>query len=443
MDTDNSEIGDEMDEDAIDEFMKEIDSEEKGGNQNDSDDDDNDNNNDSDSDSDGESSKPVSATAAAAMARIARKAQTEKRIAEDNLMDSSTSTNTNQNKKLLAKQRQENLENDPRLKRTIFISNVPVRMKPHHLTKWIENILVGETTASKANNSKESATHVSIIESVRYRSVAISDPKLPKKIAVRKGKFHENRDSCNAYVVFKNELVNQPPEQKEGEEESKEESKKSSSSSSSSSEETWIAKSVRELNGQEISFEEKSYKIRVDAAEKKKNTSKDMNKNDNALTLFVGNLPFSTNENDLYQHFASCAAPATASSASDDTSSSSSTAASTKTGVASIRLVRDSSTGMGKGFAFVLFHDQNSLRNALVGMRNIQFQGRSLRIMRAVENKKLHHQQLPNTNDKSGKGGSSAKKSSSSSSFTSQGKGGNDPQRKEGKGGAPESEGTE
>lgn len=40
------------------------------------------------------------------------------------------------------------------------------------------------------------------IESVRFRSVAVADPKLPKKAAFITKQFHKERDNMNAYVVF-------------------------------------------------------------------------------------------------------------------------------------------------------------------------------------------------------------------------------------------------
>ncbi len=39
---------------------------------------------------------------------------------------------------------------------------------------------------------------------VRLRSIPIEDPGLPKKASIAMGKIHPNRETCNAYIVFKN-----------------------------------------------------------------------------------------------------------------------------------------------------------------------------------------------------------------------------------------------
>ncbi len=41
------------------------------------------------------------------------------------------------------------------------------------------------------------------VESVRIRSIPIGDPKLPRKAAYILKEFHKERDTANAYVVFK------------------------------------------------------------------------------------------------------------------------------------------------------------------------------------------------------------------------------------------------
>ena len=39
------------------------------------------------------------------------------------------------------------------------------------------------------------------VQSVRFRSVAFANPKVPRKAAFINGQFHQERDSMNAYVV--------------------------------------------------------------------------------------------------------------------------------------------------------------------------------------------------------------------------------------------------
>lgn len=86
------------------------------------------------------------------------------------------------------------------------------------------------------------------VESVRVRSIPIGDPKLPRKAALIKKSFHEDRDSMNAYVVFEEEAG---------------------------------AKAALEFDGQEINGK----KVHVDLAGNKEHDSKH--------SVFVGNLPFS------------------------------------------------------------------------------------------------------------------------------------------------------
>ena len=65
--------------------------------------------------------------------------------------------------------------------------------------------------------------------------------------------------------------------------------------------------------------------IRVDLA------SDGAKKRDQSLGVFVGNLPFAIEENDVWKHFAKCGE------------------------IQDVRIVRDSATGIGKGFGYVNF----------------------------------------------------------------------------------------
>lgn len=215
---------------------------------------------------------------------------------------------------------------------------MPTHIKASKLSKWIETTL-----------GVDSSTTQSIVESVRFRSVAVADPKLPKRVAIQKGLLHDARDSLNAYVVF--------------------------------TEEKWVAIAVEQVNGRELEVDDKKWRIRVDTVSSPKTAA--ASKHDNAFTIFCGNLPFNVNENDLYQHFDNCGE------------------------IDYVRIVRDRDTNMGKGIAFVTFKDTQSMRNALAS-HGTKFNDRTLRIMKAVENKKLHHTAAPAEDKK--KGGSSTKK---------------------------------
>lgn len=193
-------------------------------------------------------------------------------------------------------------------------------MKPQKLIRWIETEL-----------GVDSSTSQSIIESTRYRSVAVSDPKLPKRVAIQKGMLHTDRDSLNAYVVFK--------------------------------EEKYVDQAIEKCHNKTIELDGKEWRLRIDRVTSSKEAK---TPDDNSFTIFCGNLPFNINENDLYQHFDDCGT------------------------ITSVRVVRDRVSQMGKGIAFIKFSDEQGMRNALAN-HNLKFRERTLRIMKAVENKKLHH----------------------------------------------------
>jgi RNA recognition motif-containing protein len=312
VDTDDSEIGDELDEDALEDFMKDIEQDDANAAAEGA---------DSDAEAADGAAHPDS-NSEAAKARLLRVAKKEKRLAEDAEMDAPLPR-----KKDLQKQRQENLKHDPRLPRTIFVGNVPTHLKANKLTKWLEGLL-----------GVDSSQQQSIVESVRFRSIAVSDPKLPRKVAIQKGLLHEARDSLNAYVVF--------------------------------TEEKWVGDAVDKCNGKEMELDGKSWRIRVDrmavtVGEDGAPVAAAV-KHDNAHTIFCGNLPFNVNENDLYAHFDNCG------------------------DISTVRVIRDRATGMGKGIAFITFTEEQSMRNALASNAT-KFKGeRVLRIMKSVENKKLH-----------------------------------------------------
>jgi len=99
------------------------------------------------------------------------------------------------------------------------------------------------------------------IESIRFRSIPVADPKLSRRVIFITKNFHENRDSMNAYVVFK--------------------SKES-------------AEKALAFNGKTIGEKH----IRVDLAGSKKENTR--------LSVFVGNLPLDVEEEQLSEHFSEC-----------------------------------------------------------------------------------------------------------------------------------------
>ncbi|KAJ2804209.1 Nucleolar protein 12 [Coemansia guatemalensis] len=129
-------------------------------------------------------------------------------------------------------------------------------------TLFIGNLIVQSITDRKVHNElRELCKKYGEIKAVRFRSIAFAEL-LPRKIAFIRGKFHSERESCNAYVEFV-------------EEES--------------------AKGALALNGTE--FHERH--IRVDTAANDKAY-------DSKRSVFVGNLDFAAEEEALWKHFNNC-----------------------------------------------------------------------------------------------------------------------------------------
>jgi len=193
------------------------------------------------------------------------------------------------------------VEEDPgRLARTIFVGNLPVAFTRKKLKQLFS--IYGD------------------VESVRFRSAALAKPDLSRKVAMKKREFHSDRHNINGYVVFK--------------------------------EKECAVKSLNS-NGMEVD----GFHIRVDLTGQNK-------KHDHTRSIFVGNLPFDTEEEPLRQVFAECG------------------------DVEDVRIVRDSRTGAGKGFGFILFKERDAVMFAL--QRNkTEFHGRQLRVFPSSENPQL------------------------------------------------------
>ncbi|XP_023838306.1 RNA-binding protein 34 [Salvelinus sp. IW2-2015] len=113
------------------------------------------------------------------------------------------------------------------------------------------------------------------------------------------------------------------------------------------------AEKALERNGMEI---EKNVHIRVDRVSK--STS-----HDHKRSIFIGNLPFDINELPLRQHFEECGK------------------------VEGVRLVRDKTSGMGKGFGYILFQSIDAVQLALK-LDGSTLLGRSVRVKRSVKKEK-------------------------------------------------------
>ncbi len=78
-----------------------------------------------------------------------------------------------------------------------------------------------------------------------------------------------------------------------------------------------------------------------------------------AARLFVGNLPFTTTENDLQDHFAQAGA------------------------VVAVNIMQDRATGRSRGFAFVEMNSPEDAAKAISMFHQKEFQGRPLTVNEA------------------------------------------------------------
>ena len=166
------------------------------------------------------------------------------------------------------------------------------------------------------------------VESARIRSVVPEKEKLPPKVALITKRMHSKVNSVNAYVVFEK-----------------------------TDDDSYVMKALK-MNGKKID----GHHIRVDRAQRpkvKRETLASRKK-----SIFVGNLRFDIRDDDLFNYFE-------------------------KVGpVNYVRIVRDSSTGLGKGFGFVVFQDRASVRKALDTLNESNFKGRKIRIKKVERDDK-------------------------------------------------------
>jgi len=198
--------------------------------------------------------------------------------------------------------------------RTVFVGNLP--------------------SSTKKQMLKTLFSQLGKVETVRFRGAARPDLKTTKKVAVIKHNFHEERNNINAYVRM------------------------------STVEE---AEAACNLNNTKI----EGLTIRVDMALKDKS-------HDNKRAIFMGNLDFKTQEEDIRKLFSKCGE------------------------VENVRLVRDTTTGIGKGFGYVNFVSEDSVGLA-IRLNNQEVCGRKVRVTRAVRKAKPGKVMMSNKTKKGGK----------------------------------------
>ncbi|KAF7829211.1 RNA-binding protein 34 [Senna tora] len=146
----------------------------------------------------------------------------------------------------------EGFDDEIKLVRTIFVGNLPLKVKKKTLLKEFKKF--GE------------------VESVRIRSVPILDTKKPRKGAILSKKINDSADSVHAYIVFKTEQSAQAS----------------------------LTHNMALVGGNHI---------RVDRAcpPRKKHKGESVPLYDNKRTVFVGNLPFDVKDEELYRLFSGIA----------------------------------------------------------------------------------------------------------------------------------------
>lgn len=196
---------------------------------------------------------------------------------------------------------------DPRESRTVFVGNIPSTCSRKHIKHLFKEYSV---------------------EKVRLRSLRVpQDGSIPARVAKRTHRLTEG-STFNAYVIL--------------------------------SSETEAEKSLS-LNGALI----KGRHIRVDKITKgKEDRSQHCQR-----SVFVGNLPFTADEEELRQLFSECGE------------------------VESVRVIRDTKTGIGKGFGFVTFSDKTGVMFATKQNKKIELNERKLRVFRAKDEEALKQRQ--------------------------------------------------
>ncbi|KHN71602.1 RNA-binding protein 34 [Toxocara canis] len=181
-------------------------------------------------------------------------------------------------------------------------------------------VFVGNTPISASRKTiRKLFSKYGPIETVRLRSVISGNEKTSKKLAVIKQDFSSKMHSLHFYIKFAN---------------------------------ADSANAALAMNGEQLD----GHRLRVDSCNAKKNY-------DSQTTVFIGNVPFDAQEDNLYTHFEKCG------------------------DVNLVRIVRDRNTGIGKGFAFVSFKDSAAVPIALK-MDGSSFEGRQLRVTRIQKKNK-------------------------------------------------------
>lgn len=195
---------------------------------------------------------------------------------------------------------------DPEMeKRTIFVGNLPIKADKKAVKKFFDTF--------------------GPIDTIRFRGAARPDMQTTKKQAIIQKKFHEKRHNIIAFVRFEDEDSAQ--------------------------------KSLA-MNGEKFL----DHVIRVDLAS---NCNKDPTSSlDQSKAIFVGNLGFALEEDEVREHFERCGK------------------------IVNVRIVRDPQTGIGKGFCYVNFEKKESVATAIDLLNGTTLANRELRVTKSVNRAK-------------------------------------------------------
>lgn len=193
--------------------------------------------------------------------------------------------------------RRKNKSRDPRDNRTVFVGNVSLPCTRKVLKQLFKKY--------------------GTVESVRLRSLRVQPGSLPAKLAMKTQQQLVEGSSANAYVVMETQQD---------------------------------AENCLAANG--LLFQKRH--LRVDLL-----SGRSVAKESHSKSVFVGNLPFTADEEKLRDVFSFCGQ------------------------VEAVRVVRDKKTGIGKGFGFVSFSETSGVMFAVQKNRTIELDGRRLRVFRA------------------------------------------------------------
>lgn len=225
---------------------------------------------------------------------------------------------------------------DERNYRTLFLGNVSLNSTKHDIKSFL----------SQANSN-------TMIESIRFRSIPISNPKLPRKVVAITHSYHPSRTSQNAYVVLDATMCQDDQNQE-----------------SEFSE--IISKYCSKLNGTLLN----DHHIRVDTIQSQLSTKSTQSsaQRDITSTIFIGNLNINTNEEELHQHFSTCGK------------------------IINVRIIRDREHNISKGIAYIQFDRSDAVRIALA-LNGTKFNQRDLRISRCMTDNQLEKRKLKSANN--------------------------------------------